>query len=1025
MGPLQTITYAWSGAMQSKSDRKLQQGELTEMVNYRRTLDGEWRKRLGNVKTVVDTFHGGTYQGPAAAMEACDAVLIRDDADQLFLVDDSNGAAYYRGTDLRATPRWFEIENRANAGGTTKPLQMLVGDDLVELALGAYDDQFSSAAYQITVLDPITRTVKRETEIMPAAGIVSYAATVDHNGQLWVGWVNGSDGVIKLHHYVTATGSPTIYTWATQAGATFIGIDIFGDPATGWLYVFALSAKNSAGDRVTGIYRSYGSTLMGTANTSGFDATTLAGGSGVWASSGPFVLEHDPADGFMYLAYTRNNTSLSTSAQVVLEKVSKLAPGTVVETVLGSYTIADGQALASASGYYDEDTGDRIVLVTFANLFGSDDSSFISKNNLLVDRFTYNGSFTVKTTVARSAWLASKPFQIDGEWFFLTGFDDGDNTGDYDDASNGVQNGFFVRNIDGTIIAPVMDGEGGFAFFGVPTIGGVHVGSPTSPHVIRPSVVGETLAAFSLLNIGLVRNRPGRTVALVNFDDTYYSDAPGVLPGTAKIVGPADTAIELTPIHGPYSPPTFPGGFGTGSVIATVYITFLYKVANSAGDAGPAFPWPVASTPYVFSGLVDDPFTIRLPSLRHQLGGAVEIEIYGSENNFSTPFVQGSVLNDPTADYVDLVIYPGRWTAKTEGEILYTQGGGLPNNAPEHARIVWQQGQRTMLGGTPSGNIWPSREKESGRLPEYNAASSFAWNQGSGELQAACEVDANTSALFKRDAIAVATGNPDGRGAGGYSVATVAGKWGCTEPGAVVRTKLGIIFPNSASGGRMAVLAGGAVTEIHQGMESYRGFTWKKAIDCPSERCVRWYATNGKRLVLDYSQMSAEDLTPKWILEEGEGLPAAVGAQLIGGVATMLEAGDATPSTWQPSAGIADEDFLDDGVEVLTDAVSGRMGLAGFMNEFDADWVTFSSTWRGGDSTFEYSMIPDTGVAEVHPDVPSEEADVAFRSACMRTRDLRTRVRETSATGEGRSFDGVALGIRSYGRTKVPARVIA
>lgn len=1025
MGPKQTITYAWTAAMQSKSDRKLQQGELTDLVNYRRKKDGEFSKRLGNVKTDVTTFHGGTYDGPAAGMECCDAVLIRDEADQLFAVDGNNGEAYYRGADRRATPRWFEIENRSNNDeGTTKPLHVLVGDDLVELALGATDTDSGSAAYQLTVLDPITRTVKRETEIIPAANIVAYSATVDQNGQLWVGWVDGTDGRIKLHCYATVTAAPTLYDWVHLAGAAFVGIEIYADPAADWLYVFALAASDSAGDRVTGIYRSYGSTLTGAPDAEDYDTTTLTGGAGVWASSGPFLLEHDPADGFLYLAYTRNDTGDSTSAQLVLEKVAKLAPGTVVQTVLGAYAIADGMALAGASGYYDEDTGDRVVLATFANLFGSD-GSFISKNNLTVDRFTYNGSTTEQTTVARSAWIASKPFQLDDRWYFLSGFDDGDNTGDYVDASNGVQNGFFVRDIDGTIIAPVMDGEGGFAFFGVPGSSGVHFGSPWSPHVVAPAVLSESLVAFPLLNIGLVRTRPGRTVALVDFAADYHSDVPGVLPGIAKIVGPSDTALELSPIHGPYSPPTFPFGYGSGPTLATVYVTFLYKVASSDNDEGRSFPWPVALTPYTFLGLTGDGITMRIPTLRHQLGSAVEIVIYGSEHLQSTLYRQASVLNDPTVDYVTVSIVPDSWIAKTEGEILYTQGGGLPSNAPEHARLVWQQGQRTMLGGTPSGDIWPSREKEAGLLPEYNAPSSFAWNQGTGELQAGCEVDANTSALFKIDAIAIATGNPDGRGAGGYTVDTVKGKWGCSEPGAVVRMQLGIVFPN-ATDGRMCLLAGGAVTPIHQGMEAYRGYSWVKGIDCPGERCVRWYASNGKRLVLDYSSMSIEDATPKWILEEGEGLPAAVGAQLIDGVATMLEAGDVdAAATWQPSAGITDEDFLDDGVEVLTDAVSGRMGLAGFLNEFDSDWVTFSSTWLGGDSTFEYSLIPDSGTPEVHPDVASEAADVAFRSACFRTRDLKVRVRETSATGEGRMFDGVAIDIRSYGRTKVPTRVIA
>jgi hypothetical protein len=68
--------------------------------------------------------------------------------------------------------------------------------------------------------------------------------------------------------------------------------------------------------------------------------------------------------------------------------------------------------------------------------------------------------------------------------------------------------------------------------------------------------------------------------------------------------------------------------------------------------------------------------------------------------------------------------------------------------------------------------------------------------------------------------------------------------------------------------------------------------------------------------------------------------------------------------------------------------------------------------------------VPNKGAPEVHPDIASDEADVGFRTKCLHKRDVRLRIRETSATGQGRRFDGVAMTIRAYGRIKLPDRQI-
>jgi hypothetical protein len=184
---------------------------------------------------------------------------------------------------------------------------------------------------------------------------------------------------------------------------------------------------------------------------------------------------------------------------------------------------------------------------------------------------------------------------------------------------------------------------------------------------------------------------------------------------------------------------------------------------------------------------------------------------------------------------------------------------------------------------------------------------------------------------------------------------------------------------------------------------------------------MRWYLASGKQLKLDYRFPLAEQPAGQWIEDSNSNLPAAVGACLIGGVAVMTEAGSSgVARTWQ-----AGTTFADDGTAVLQDLVTGRLAPAGLLGEFDLDEFQLSSTRLGGDSAYSYTLTPDAGSAEPHADVASTTPDVWFGSALVRLRDFRLRIRETSATGEGRSFDGVACIIRPRSKFQNPYRRIA
>lgn len=1022
-GAAQTILLDWSGVRQDKSDRKLQPVELKRLINYRRLKDGQLDKRLGHARQVVSAFHGATYAAAAKALEPADGVLWRTEDDQLWALDDA-GEGYSRGEHPRATPRWYEVENLANSGGAKQPLMIRRGDDLWTFALGVYNASNSKYGYQVTVTG-IDGTTKLETTKIDLGTTApcSYAVVVDSADNVWLLWVDGASATIGLQKFTAINATPTVATYHTESGANFIQVDAVAYQDT--VIVVALSDKDSGGDRVSGVLRSYG-LASGTASAaSSFTPTTVSGGAGVEGTTALSILAWDMSDGFYYVAYWK--LSGVTATELKLEKVAVGTPATTTGATLTTGTITDGLVTGSVSGHL-ADNGDRVVFATLAQLYGAD-NSFVSKNKLLTTAYVYNGTTTVTAWTKRSASVASKPFQIGTKWYLLTHFDDDDSFGTASlNLQVGTQNGYWLRDAaTGRILSSILDADAGLAFFGVlDEINSTHFGAAKRSHHVTPVALDATSVAVPLLSGGLTRKRPGRAIATLDFGASYYSDVRGVLAGgVVASVSSKDPVTEIAPLHSPYAAASQTILYTPGASAVSFYLTWLYVRRDSDGNITPSAPYPELLDPLAFvaGGAL---FTIDLPTCRHALG-ELWIAFYASATNpdgtplSSVCYLQDVILNDPTVDTVRLTFDPFKFS--TDGERLYSTNG-VPNFPPEPARIAWRQGTRTMLGATPNGDVWVSVEQVTGRGPEFPEVTNFATNQfGTGELVAGVELASDSSALFKQDGIAIVTGNPDGRGAGGWAVTVLQTKKGVGAPTEVCKHPLGVVFRNLADG-RMQLLSGGAVSDISAGMEDYRDLRFSAALDCPAERMAKFYAPAGA-LCLDYGHPPADQPAGAWIWHEGEEFPAAVGARLIGGEPVIMPAGSSSAAeVWRQSDGVTDADFLDDGAEVLTDLTTGRISPSGFMNEFDTDWLTLSSTHLGGDSTYEYTITGPAG-DEVHPDAASDEDDVTFRTAIYRAREVQLRIRETSATGQGRRFDGAQLDVCPYGQTKRPFRQIA
>ncbi len=1023
-----TISWNWGEVSTNKSDRSLQNGQLVRLTNLRRTVEGRLQKRPGWDKTSVTTFVGGTFAGPCTEMIPQDSVIFRDTSNQLWSKDATDGKAYYRGTSQRCSPSVQYVDDISNSdggltggvvrpdhqGGSHKPISCVTASgDMWTFALGAMDSGVE--CYQVTVTDKLTGAIRKPTTFRSSLGIVAYACFADSNDNVVLLWVANDTGIYRHIWSGTTRLLLTNNTYATQAGAKFSSIDAKRMTTSGTSIICAATSWDETfASPVSGIFRSFATTSAGTPTTS-FSTTTLAFQNA--NTTGVSILEWDQSDNFWHIAFWKDSASVLGDSLLTLQKISTSNPATVTTTTLA--TVSDPTAsgiIGTVSGFVDLVTGNRKILATRTKLddYGPG-GQLIERAKNVVTKYEWDGATTATTVVAHSAWLASKPWRIGSKWYFLTGFDDG---------SQLIQNGYFVRDENGAILSSVLDGEGWGEYFApvVHSLGGTYqLLTLMDSHVVSAVSISATKVALPLLGRGISGGKPTRAVVTIDHAATYFSTSPGVVPGGVPcFVGPRDSLSEITPIHAPYEPFSVNGN-GSSALVCTNYITYLYKVVDSDGNVNRSAPFPVPPAT-VFKTGGSGIFTLTIPTLRHVISTtSVYIEVYGSVDGGTEMFLQHSLINDPTVDTVTTSrLLPQNWDAS--GELLYTTGKVLVNVSLDPARLSTTWRNRTFFWGTPDGSIIPSVEHVPGHGPEYKSALPFTWESGDTD-GAMCELSYDALVLFRRNSIGLVTGaGPDSRGVGGYRVQTLETEKGCTNPSSVV---VGPIGPTGASGvyfqawadGRINVVSGGVVYEVGQGQEAYRGYVVSGSLHDVAAGEILFTCTNGKTLVVDYRHPANEQTYGQMSERGSAALPAFLGVQAISGAPVALEAGTSSVArTWSPGA-----TFLDDGTQVLTSLKTGRMQPAGLLGEFDCDESVISMEQRGGSSTYSVTLTDSQGNTDVHQISASSLPDAFFRAAVYRTRDVQIEIQELSATGEGHSFDGMSMNVLPYGEMRLPA----
>lgn len=1001
------------GVKQSTYVRKLGPGDLTSLKNVRRPEDGPPEKRPGYDRETTSSFVGAAYQGPAAALVPSDVAMWRDSGDQVWNRQGSTG--FYRGTDRgQVVPRYQSLENQANEGRAHKPLHVLRngGTEIWEFSMGVAEGFVSG--YQVTVLDAATRQPLRETTRVGADGIVSWAAVVDADDTVWLFYTRSAVGarhVVMAHKWTSYDAFGTETTYADLTGFKLESIDAWLLEDSGEVVVAATSFDGDTSPDTSVAWWSYLDAATGSAKVSpapGSETNVDGGVEDPKGCNGISILKSDGSDGFFYLAYCRPGSGPDgVSWRRIRVNATTLAADDSSE--LQFIETGTNAALIGLAGGYLDGTSE-VWATTVLRAYADNDLNVdlngggTNVSSAVTYQHVHDGT-TTTTVLARAAYLAAKPLQVEGAWYWLTGFQD----------AEGAQRSYWWRDADGNLIVPMLDGEAATVLHAGGLAGGFggqdYTYAGYSGHVVDGAVLASGDVVYPLLRDGLTALSPDPVVATLNRDETFRSTARGILPGgIPKRVSPHDRVTELSPLQFPAEPLSIQGNGGEVTEHSENVVAYRYLTKAADGKIYVSSPSAVQTLTFLDYASPDTTYVVRLPTLRHVIGQTF-IGLYGSANGATNPFLQRVIPNDPDEDYIDLDVAPASWA--DTGETLETLGGALDQAPAPPCRIAFVHKDRLVLAGTPDDTIWPSQEFEEGRGPEFNEALAFSWGDGTGEVTAGCSLNEDAYVLFREDAIGVVAGpGPDGNAQNGaYSVATIPAQLGTTNPASVVQGPAGVYF-KAAQDRRFYVTSGGVPIDVSAGIEDYLNETVTAAVHDTAARVVRFYCASGKKLILDAARPLPDQPFGQWYVDEGAGLRPAVGAAMIGGEPVALEAGDETSATtFKPGSG-----YTDDGEEILVDYVMGPLAPAGPLGEFDVLKAQLSSTHLGGDSVFNYVLTNAQGTPETHEDVANEEADVAFTVGFDRTREVYLRITETSATGRGRRFDGVALVVGVYAR---------
>jgi hypothetical protein len=1007
-----TLAFPFGAVDQAKGTRHLLAGELTEASNVRMVKEDEWRKRPGFDRNLISLFSGSTHSGtPKEFAIVAGAEMWRDGTDQVWVREPDSNTAYYRGRQRRAFPNHFAV-NR-NAASNEKPLVVLAGEDLwVFQREIPWDPFLNYSPWSWTVYDATTKVMKRTTATYTVAGtqtVDNWAAAYDSvSGYVWLMIVSSST-VITAYRFTASspTTGPTPTVYRTVAGMAFNTIDI--KKLNNGEFLVVASSFTTAGTHTCYFEHSYLNTATGLAKTSpGFvGITTSPASTTPRCCTGIRILAYDGANGTAYYALWRTKAGVANTVQLVLCEVdaTTLAMPGAIELVAETVTQVANPIVGVCSGYRSPTTGSRVV-------YSQIDHNDTSRPGVLrVDRYTWNGSTSVSWVAARHAVLLSDPFPQGDEFYFVTGYDDGQTAH--------AQRTYYLRNQDGTLASVFLSGEGAAAWHrsvGRDSGGGVYTHNTGFVNALVNPATGKWLVAVAAEDsangttlINMVELDFSATYAppVVVDDVVVYA---GPIP---QVAGPRDDLHDLSPLLYPSLAPTFV--LGTGAFVGNFQVCYRYRFKDASGRFYRSAPSPIASAAFNTTSV-----SITCQSLQHTGRGAVGIEIYGSVAGGTDMFLQTVVANNfnenTTVWYATAASSPLNWG--TGGELLDTAGGALTPAPPPPCRCAALWRGRLFLSGTPSPQeIWFSKELQAGRGPEFNEVLVTEWGDGTGAPTLMQPSDWNYLSVHKADAVGVLSGpGPDGRGAGGYVVATLAGKK-AGRVGSAVTGPAGCYFQNLQDG-RICLLPPGApAIDIGRGVEAFKSAFVHAALHVESERQIWFFLNTSYILVLHYAFPTASSPYGRWSTYVGA--RTAAGAAMSGTAPRFIEA---STTVVLRTLGTTFRDTNETTSDVLTKLKLERLRPAGHQQEFMLDRAYFEGQHIGA-STLRITITNDLGQAEQFTRAATTtplDYMVTPGAQTLRTKEFSVTIEEAASGLEGFVYDTFAADIKTVGKIKTP-----
>lgn len=1048
------------GVDQATGDRHTRPGQLAEAVNVRQVKAGEFRKRFGwdkfspTAPTETSAIWGAstTFEGPAQDIALGGQLIVRDANGENCSYTSQASAMRYKGRSPMVMPEVTGVAMPGPAGGGANlgilenPIALVADLNEVTLSLRRGNSSIPFDSVYYTVVDENGVLVRNGTLSMTGTSgtvhVVAMAATYvpSQNSVLIFYSIGGLDVYLTRLSLTNFAGSSALYQAVTvTAGAgtkAVTSIDCAHMPAGAEVVVavmarapgspYGISVTVSLVDTATWLPDASPAPYV--QQVAALNDADMCGGASILVGSGT-----GSHAGKVYVSFIRSNATGTGGVdcrllEITLSTMALVSDTQMHTTTLGSVSGSSILAPAFSCGYVRNDSVREVYYQFDRALYVPYPAATVDMGATIRGR-SFDGT-TVRTNLAdfTQGWLASKPCMVGDTWYIAIGYDDGQ--------SRALQRTIFLRRLSdrgfvnasapgenlGVLASQALVGQASAAWHGVTgpldaATGSYVTGFGPPPLSLVTSTSKMLMGALrqagtlqSLEAVALKWDTAATYSKPVTFEDK--SIWPGGVP---TLVGSRDAVRELSPL-------LFPRYIAGTTAAADISICCLYAFTDAAGRKYRSSPSPTRTATignsYIAPGLSHT--LARLDGSTTAHGTArVEIEWYASVGG-------GPMMLQKVSSNQALVTADVWFDAATvkDGEVLYTEGGALSAAPPPPTRVVTIFKNRVFLTGTDeNGDIWCSAEIEQGFGPRFNETLVSEWYDGANGITAACPVDGNYLAVFRRDAIGMLSGaGPDGAGRGGYVVQALAGSKGTTRPKATTTGPGGAYFVNDADDRVCLATPGLMAIDIGQGIEAYKdnGQVPLVAVHDPIERQILMMCA-GSTLVLDYAHPLPDQPAGQWYQWTSTDYPTSIGAVFVPGDSVYWFESNPSEINWRKVAGV----FTDNGNAILMKLKTTRLAPFGGMQlEGMVDSIMFYG--KSPANTVRISTAVD-GAAAVTASYSGALDQVLVKPAgAFRCREVEVTVEETASSGQGMIFSGLGMLVKPAGRLQnvnVAARV--